>query len=92
MTFLKEKERFYQVDENGQLIAEITWKEEDDIIYANHTYTHGSLRGQGIAAQLVDTLVEYSQSVNKKIYPVCSYVLKQFDENDKYQAVDARSE
>lgn len=46
---------------------------EDDIITIDHTYVSEKLRGQGIAALLLEKVVEYSIQKNKKILPICSY-------------------
>ena len=49
---------FFSVDETGQRIAEISyvWSDEQKIV-ANHTWVDDSLRGQGVARQLLDALV-----------------------------------
>lgn len=90
MEFIVEKERIYHLDEQQQVDAEINWRQQDGVMYANHTYTAPSLRGQGVAGQLFAKLVEYATEHNLLIYPICTYVIKQFDSSDKYTHLDAR--
>ena len=66
---------FFAVNEHPQRIAEISyvWRGEHQII-ANHTWVDDSLRGQGVARQLLDVLVAFAREKNLKIIPTCSYV------------------
>ena len=66
---------FFAVNASGQRIAEISyvWSGEHKII-ANHTWVDDSLRGQGVARQLLDVLVAFAREKNLKIVATCSYV------------------
>ena len=66
---------FFSMTETGQRNAEISylWQGEHQII-ANHTWVDDSLRGQGVARQLLNTLVEFAREKQLKIVPTCSYV------------------
>lgn len=66
---------FFHVNASGQRDAEISylWRDTEHLI-ANHTWVDGSLRGQGIARQLLDVLVEFAREKQVKIIPTCSYV------------------
>ena len=46
MEFQRETGRIY-AERDGQLIAEITFPEEDGVAVIDHTFVDGSLRGQG---------------------------------------------
>lgn len=63
------------LEESGHRIAEITyqWKDKTTII-ADHTWVDGSLRGQGVARKMLDTLVEFARDKQLKIVATCSYV------------------
>ena len=91
MEFFKGENRFYREDEKGELIAEITYKELDDhTVDADHTFVDPSLRGQGVAEQLVDRLVEEMEKEGKKIKPGCPYVAALFERKpDKYGHINA---
>ena len=66
---------FFAVNASGQRIAEISyvWSGEHKII-ANHTWVDDSLRGQGVARELLDVLVAFAREKNLKIVGTCSYV------------------
>jgi predicted GNAT family acetyltransferase len=70
-----QKGEFFLNDAAGQRIAEISyvWRDATTIV-ADHTWVDDSLRGQGMARQLLDVLVEYAREQQLKIVPVCSYV------------------
>ena len=78
MEFQKETGRIY-AERDGQMIAEITFPEEDGVAVIDHTFVDGSLRGQGVAGQLVRAAVEQIRSEGRKARPVCSYARAWFD-------------
>ena len=53
MEFTKTENGFVKYDENGKVIAEITYSPTDnpDIVVADHTFVDSSLRGQGVAGK-----------------------------------------
>ncbi len=81
---------FYLEDDQGKRIAEISyvWSGEQKII-ANHTWVDDSLRGQGMARQLLDTLVEFARQKQLKIIPTCSYVDVMFRRDSSFADVAA---
>lgn len=81
---------FFLNNEQGQRIAEISyvWSNEHKII-ANHTWVDDSLRGQGMARQLLDTLVKFAREKNIKIVPTCSYVEVMFRREKSFADVIA---
>ncbi|MGB4610122.1 MAG: GNAT family N-acetyltransferase [Saccharofermentanales bacterium] len=91
MDFIRDKNRIYSLDEYGKLLAEITYVDLDEsTVEADHTYVDPSLRGHGIAEQLVEALVEEIQSQGKKIKPTCIYVVTLFKmKPDKYGFIAA---
>lgn len=92
MEFEKGDNRFYKNDENGKLIAEITYVPSgEDKVLVDHTFVDPSLRGQGVAEQLVDRAVQEMKMENKKIVPVCPYVVSLFERKpEKYQEIIAK--
>ena len=70
-----QKGEFFKADASGKRMAEISyiWR-DDSTIDANHTWVDDSLQGQGVARQLLDTLVEFAREKQLKIVPTCSYV------------------
>lgn len=66
---------FFSLNASGQRVAEMSyvWSNEHKII-ANHTWVDDSLRGQGVARQLLDALVAFAREKTLKIVATCSYV------------------
>ena len=77
MEFIHEPNRIYGTDENGKVIAEITFPETESGVYViNHTIVDSSLQGQGIAGQLVHAAVDDIKSKGGEIRATCSYAIK----------------
>ena len=91
MEFTKTKDGFVKYDENGRVIAEITYATTSDpnVVVADHTFVDSSLRGQGVAGKLLDALVEDMNEQNKKIKASCSYIVKKFQEDSSYDFINA---
>lgn len=83
------KHRFDIFDSAGVHMGEIVYKPGGgDELRATHTEVFAPYEGQGVAGKLLDALVAYAVKNNKKIVPVCSYVVRAFAKNpDKYRAV-----
>ena len=86
----QQKGVFFLNDDQSNRIAEISyvWSGEHKII-ADHTWVDDSLRGQGIARQLLDTLVHFAREKNIKIVPTCSYVVTMFKREKSFADVIA---
>lgn len=82
--------KFYIGENEKQAMAEISWIISGSIIIANHTYVAEELRGQNIAKQLFNKLIELAKQENKKIKPVCSYVVAQFDKNPELEDIKVK--
>lgn len=79
--------RFYKKDENENLICEITYSLADsNMIVIDRTFVNDDYRGQGIAAQLVDRVVEMAREENKKIIPRCPFAKGIFERNGSLYA------
>lgn len=92
MEFTKGGNRFYK-EEKEKLIAEITYVPQGEQVAVDHTFVDPSLRGQGIAEQLVDRVVEEMEKENKKIVAVCPYVVELFKRKpEKYQDINANAQ
>lgn len=74
MDFQTESNRIYKEDENGKVIAEITFPEtEKGVFCIDHTFVDDSIRGQGVAGQLVQLAAEKIQAQGGKVTATCSY-------------------
>ena len=87
MNFDRGDSRFYKKDENENLICEITYSLADsNMIVIDRTFVNDDYRGQGIAAQLVDRVVEMAREENKKIIPRCPFAKGIFERNGSLYA------
>lgn len=59
----------------------------DGLISADNTEVKPELSGQGLAKELVLTLIDYAREENLKIIPVCSYVVSFFKKNVAYHPI-----
>lgn len=92
MELVRENNGFVHRDEEGNLLAEITYAptNRENVVVANHTYVSPQLRGQGAAGKLLDKLVEEMEAEGKLIKATCSYVVKKFrDEPEKFDYINA---
>ncbi len=69
------------------LIGECSYREIEGGWEANHTYVDPKYRGQRIASKLLELLVEEARKQDKRIRPVCSYVVKEFENNPNYSEI-----
>ncbi len=85
MEFKHDSNRIYLEDQDGKLIAEVTFPAvSESVVNINHTFVDDSLRGQGIAGKLMEEVVKQLQSENKKAYLTCSYAVMWFGKNKQY--------
>jgi hypothetical protein len=79
----KENERFVTYVEGNEVYVEYTMRNNE--IDLHHTYTHPTLRGKGLAAQVVRAALEFAKENNLKVIPTCSYVQAFIAKNDQYK-------
>jgi predicted GNAT family acetyltransferase len=85
MTLLNENGRYWFEGEHRQLIGEIRYHlDAEKRFVVTHTFVDPSFRGQGIANQLLDQIINQATKEKKYIYPVCSFAVKVL-QHSKYQ-------
>ncbi|NYF25929.1 GNAT family N-acetyltransferase [Sporosarcina sp. JAI121] len=77
----------FRYDENGKMLAEITWTILGDVMVMDHTYVSPDLRGQGVAKKILDRAADYAREQDLKMEPVCSYVVTAFERYKEYEDV-----
>lgn len=93
MEFYYTMNRIYATNEAGDTIAEITFPPVDSTtVNIDHTFVDDSLRGQGVAGQLVQAAAESLRRSGKKAVATCSYAQKWFEKHPEYSDVLARSQ
>ena len=71
--------------------AELTFERvSPGLIVADHTLTPVSLRGQGIATELVEHMVADARREGFRIRPTCPFVVSQFENHPDWSDVRAR--
>lgn len=81
---IHEKNRFYKKVEGLDCELEY-WVGDDQTINFYHTYVPESLRGRGIAMEIIREGVDFAVAKKYKIIPSCSAVRKFIDRNPKYR-------
>ena len=76
MDFQYEESRIFLPDGKDGILAEITFPTgPDGIAVLNHTFVDDRLRGQGVAARLVEAAVHTLRARGQKARATCSYAL-----------------
>ncbi|MDT7051302.1 GNAT family N-acetyltransferase [Providencia stuartii] len=79
---------FILADDKQTRLAEITFVYTgDELAIIDHTVVDESLKGQGIAKQLVAKIVERMRSEKRKIIPLCPFAKAIFDKTPEYQDI-----
>lgn len=91
MQFLEDENRFYIPSPDGsEDIGEIIYtRVGNDKASIDHTYVNANYRGQGLAEKLFDFVIEKMKQEKRKIIPVCSYAVKQFEKRPDLQSIKA---
>jgi predicted GNAT family acetyltransferase len=79
----KETSRFLSIIDGSE--AYLTYmKDGNDVLILNHTYVPFRLRGNNIAAKIVEYALIYARENNFKVVPACSYVRVFMERHKQY--------
>ena len=82
MEFQETNGRIWAENEEGRLVAEITFPESrPGVADIDHTFVDASLRGQGAAARLVEAAAAQLRRRGMKAVLTCSYAKKWFGDH-----------
>ena len=84
MNFITENNRIYATDSSGKTIAEVTFPTKAGISTINHTFVDKSLRGQGIAGELVKLAADKIIADGNQIGATCPYAITWFQSHPEY--------
>jgi len=88
MEFIYENNRIYAEGENHLLLAEVTFPARDETrVNIDHVYVDPSLRGGGVAQDLMLKAYDYIKSKNLKIIAKCPYAISWFKRFEQYQDI-----
>jgi predicted GNAT family acetyltransferase len=91
MDYICEEDRIYALNDKNETIAEVDFPAEGaDGVAITRTFVDDSLRGQGVAAELVERVYDEMKAKRKTIRPVCSYAVKWFAERPEKSDVLAK--
>lgn len=77
----------FEYERDGEVLANIDWNLNGDVMDMNHTYVSEVLRGQGVAKKLLDQAASYARENNYKMNAICSYVVGAFSKSTDYDDV-----
>lgn len=84
MKYITEPNRIYANDSAGNMIAEVTFPTIKGISIIDHTFVDPSLRGQGIASELVKMAADKILKDGNKIGATCPYAVTWFQRHPEY--------
>lgn len=84
MEFCQEPGRIFAVGEDGRLLAEVTFPEREGAAEIDHTFVDESLRGQGVAGQLLRAAADTLRAQGRKARPTCPYAVRWFETHPEY--------
>ncbi|MFP4478974.1 MAG: GNAT family N-acetyltransferase [Candidatus Izemoplasmatales bacterium] len=87
MVYLYEENRVY-VEDDDLLLAEVTFPYEDnDTVNINHVFVDPSLRGRGVASEIMRFTYNFIKSKGLKTLATCPYAITWFDKHKEYQDI-----
>ncbi len=88
MEYIYEENRIYAEQEDHLLLAEVTFPARDEKrVNVDHVYVDASLRGQGIASELMLLAYNYIKGKDLQIIAKCPYAIAWFKKNEQYQDI-----
>ncbi len=88
MEYIYESNRIYAEQEDHLLLAEVTFPSRDESrVNVDHVYVDASLRGQGVASELMLLAYNYIKSKNLQIIAKCPYAISWFKKHEEYQDI-----
>ena len=89
MNYTIEEERIYACGEDGRVLARITFPQEPEGIFTiDHTFVDESLRGRGVAAELVRLAAGKILSAGGRIAATCPYAVAWLQRHPEYPLCD----
>ncbi len=88
MDYIYESNRIYAEQEDYLLLAEIVFPNRDEKrVNLDHVYVDQSLRGKGVASELMLLAYNYIKSKNLKIVAKCPYAITWFKRHVEFQDI-----
>ncbi|MFT8888508.1 MAG: GNAT family N-acetyltransferase [Ethanoligenens sp.] len=85
MQLQSEENRVFVADGMEKVVAEVTFPAVGEgLVDINHTFVDESLRGQGVAGQMMQAVADQLRQQGKKAVLSCSYAVKWFEKHPEY--------
>ncbi|MFV0381209.1 MAG: GNAT family N-acetyltransferase [Breznakia sp.] len=82
---IKDSQLVYEVDQ--KILAYIDFKKNAQVYSIMEVFVDSSLRGQGVAQQLMDAMVQVLQEQQAQCIAVCPYAIAYFEKHPQFQTV-----
>jgi uncharacterized protein len=76
----------FVIEEGNKQVAEMAIALDGENLKVFHTEVDDSLKGKGVASQLLEKMVAYARKNKKKVIPLCAYVNAQFQRHPEQYA------
>lgn len=85
MGYVMERDRVQYLDDSWNVLAEVTFPQvEPGIVEIDHTFVDESLRGQGVAGELLGRAVASIAASGYCARPTCSYAVSWFEKHPEH--------
>lgn len=84
-----EEQEFYIETKDGKAL--LHYEREGDVLNFQHTFVPPSLRGQGVAEQIVAEGFRYAEENSLKVIPSCPYVARLVMKKPEWKRLVMRS-
>lgn len=85
MKIIKGNDRSYIMDKEHEVGAVELSSAGDSLIIIASTHVDDAYKGQGLATQLIERVVEDARATGKKIIPLCSFAVSEFERKPEYR-------
>lgn len=88
MKYISDDGRIYARNDEGKVVAEITFPAHNGVATINHTFVDPSLRGQGIAGKLMQLAVDKILADGNRIAATCPYAVAWLQRHPEYKVTN----
>ena len=77
----------FEAISDGDIIGLVDYHVTDNVMRVTHTEVNSEYEGQGIAASLTQTLLEYAKAKQYTVRPICPYTRVYISRHPEYQSL-----
>jgi uncharacterized protein len=88
MNFIYEDHKIYVLNEDNKEIVKATFPlYKKGVVVVDHTYVDPSLRGQGIASELMHEVSKHAKKLGYKVVATCPYAVVWYKKHREYDDI-----